>query len=395
MIRTSQHILRFANDSKLQQLEKVFDDYKLELQYIIDNVLKTQTKVSKFIDDSLLSNRIKHSQWRQIILKNASEIIKSAKTHEEKRLYNRYKKVYAYFKSNGRQSKFTSKRFKELNLKPIIKRIKIDIKNISPVIDSRLLNFDQSFQNSFDEFIGVRLPYFQENKKRAIQINLPIKYHEHSLKYNSWNRKKSVQLKRINNNFYLTFFYEKSEQSKKSTNQNLAIDIGYNKLISDSNGNHYGRELKQIYDGLAKKKRGSKNYKQLNVFRKNKTNQITNKFIAQNSNIDRLFVEDLKSVKHKSKFSKSFNNKLQYWSYNQVLRKLQFASEEQGFKLEKVSPAYTSQTCSSCNHQDKNSRLGEKFKCTGCSVEFDADTNAAINILHRGAYSLSNEQQLG
>ncbi len=87
------------------------------------------------------------------------------------------------------------------------------------------------------------------------------------------------------------------------------------------------------------------------------------------------------------------NNKLQYWSYKQVLNKLQFASEEQGFILEKVSPVYMSQTCSSCNHQDKNSRFGELFKCTGCSVELDADTNAAINILHRGAYSPFNERK--
>ena len=394
MIRTSQHILKFSNENKLQQLEKTFEDYKVELQYIINGVLKTQTKISKFIDDSLLSSRIKHSGWRQIILNNASEIIHSAKTHEEKRLYNRYKKVYAYFKSNERQLKFTSKRFKELNLKPIFKRIKIDIKNISPVIDSRLLNFDQSLQTSFNEFIGLRLPYFQENKHRAIQINLPIKYHKHSLKYNSWNRKKSVQLKKINNNFYLTFFYEKSEQPKKSIQQQLAIDIGYNKLISDSDGKHYGKELKDIYDKISQKKRGSKNYKQTVLFKKNKINQITNEFLKQNSNVDHLFVENLKNVKNKSKFSKQFNNKLQYWSYKQVLNKLQHDSEEQGFILEKVSPAYTSVTCSSCNHQDKNSRLGELFKCTQCNVELDADYNAALNILHRGAYSPTNVQQL-
>ena len=107
-----------------------------------------------------------------------------------------------------------------------------------------------------------------------------------------------------------------------------------------------------------------------------------------------MFVENLKNVKNKSKFSKQFNNKLQYWSYKQVLNKLQHDSEEQGFILEKVSPAYTSVTCSSCNHQDKNSRLGELFKCTQCNVELDADYNAALNILHRGAYSPTNVQQL-
>ena len=36
-----------------------------------------------------------------------------------------------------------------------------------------------------------------------------------------------------------------------------------------------------------------------------------------------------------------------------------------------------------------NSRSRESFLCTACGKEIDADTNASINILHRGAYSPS------
>ena len=50
-----------------------------------------------------------------------------------------------------------------------------------------------------------------------------------------------------------------------------------------------------------------------------------------------------------------------------------------------VDPAYTSQTCSACNHTDKeNRRTQAKFKCAACGFKANADHNAALNILARG-----------
>jgi putative transposase len=66
--------------------------------------------------------------------------------------------------------------------------------------------------------------------------------------------------------------------------------------------------------------------------------------------------------------------------------------EEQGIILEKVSPEYTSQTCSNCGTVDRNSRKGELYQCSSCRIEIDADYNAALNILHRGVYNLSNTE---
>jgi len=61
--------------------------------------------------------------------------------------------------------------------------------------------------------------------------------------------------------------------------------------------------------------------------------------------------------------------------------------------LVKVSPAYTSQTCSSCGHVDKNSRNGEHYECVSCGYKNDADVNASINIHNRGLYSTSNDKK--
>lgn len=48
--------------------------------------------------------------------------------------------------------------------------------------------------------------------------------------------------------------------------------------------------------------------------------------------------------------------------------------------------AYTSQRCHVCNTVDKSSRQGEVYHCKTCGGTFDADINAAINILRLGVY---------
>ena len=116
-----------------------------------------------------------------------------------------------------------------------------------------------------------------------------------------------------------------------------------------------GKELKEIYNRLSKKKRGSKNYKQLLHYKTCKINEVVNKFVNFYKDTD-FVCENLRNVKHASKLYKSINNKLQYWSYRQVLDKLNQLSEIEGFKLIKVDPAYTSQTCSNCGTILKNNR---------------------------------------
>jgi putative transposase len=174
---------------------------------------------------------------------------------------------------------------------------------------------------------------------------------------------------------------------KREEGNAIAFDSGYKKLLSDSNGNHYGVEVNDIYDRLSKKQRGSKSYKRLLRHKKNTINQVVN-----NINLDdtqTVVVEDLVQVKHKSKLSTKTMNKMQYWSYKQVLDKLEDRSELEGFYFIKVNPAYTSQTCSSCGTVDKSNRKGEVYSCA-CGLEIDADTNASINILRRGVYSPSS-----
>lgn len=74
------------------------------------------------------------------------------------------------------------------------------------------------------------------------------------------------------------------------------------------------------------------------------------------------------------------------WSMFQYM--LNYKLVWSGGTLEKVNPAYTSQTCATCSHIDRASRVGDRFKCTNCGHEEHADTNAARIILNRANRSV-------
>ena len=50
-------------------------------------------------------------------------------------------------------------------------------------------------------------------------------------------------------------------------------------------------------------------------------------------------------------------------------------------RVEKISPAFTSQRCSACGRVDRGSRESQAvFRCTACGFAGHADVNAALNI---------------
>ena len=391
MIRSSKHILKYSNKDKLEFLESLYSDYQIALQECINLILSGNLELKVLLNskDIPVLGNISHSQWKQVIYKQASEIIRSTTKKNKELRFKHYKKVYRYFKEKNRQIEFLSKKWSELNLK-YKKFIVPEPKNISIFLDERL--FDVQFGDSFDEFIQIKLPYFKKKKTRdvSITLNLPVKYHKNSLKYSDWKRKNTICLSKVNSNFYLTFFYEIPEPNIKSSGSELGIDIGYKKLLSTSRKEFLGLEIENLCTKISKKLRCSKNYNQSLTERTNYINQVCNSLDL--TKVNYLVLENLKNLKHKSKLNTKFLNKLQYWIYPKVISKLESLCSEQGIYLEKVSPRYTSQTCSECGCTDKESRNLESFICTSCGTVLDADYNASLNILHRGIYSSSQEK---
>ncbi|MEV0291470.1 transposase [Kribbella sp. NPDC050820] len=61
-------------------------------------------------------------------------------------------------------------------------------------------------------------------------------------------------------------------------------------------------------------------------------------------------------------------------------------------RVEKVRPAYTSQTCSVCGHCAPDNRESQAvFRCTACGHHANADVNAAVNIAAGRAVSARRE----
>ena len=395
MIRTSKHIASAANQNKLDLLDTLYSDYKELLQSYVKMILNEQLPQKSFLSSKDLPtiNSITHSQWKQVAYKQATETVKSLVKKTRDKTFKKYKYIYAKCIKNEIHTNFTSKRFKDLNIN-FIKRIpSINIQNLSIPIDNRL--FDVREGNSFDEFIRLKSPYFQNGKKRSITLNIPLKHHRQSNKFlkNTWTRKNTIQLKKIKGQFYLNLFWEQPDAIKKESNKVVGIDVGYKKLISSSSGVHYGQELNKVYDKISRKQQGSKKFKRALIERNELINFYVKEFISQEQP-DEVVIESLKNVKHKSsgKVYKKIMNKLQHWSYDRTFNKLEQLSESKGFTIKKVDPAYTSQTCSKCGSVHKESRKGELYECVNCGMKLDADYNAALNILQRGAYGPSSNK---
>jgi len=269
----------------------------------------------------------------------------------------------------------------------IVKSQRKKKKKHKPFFDKDVIELDERFvgvqfdNNTFD--IWIRLA----SLGNKISINLPAKKHKHLNKYieEGWEMKKSIRLRKFDGRFFIDLYFEKEEPSIINTGESIGCDIGYKKLIALSDGRTSEKDFTKVYKKIVKKKQGSKQFKKTLKERDNLINREINKLDL--SKVKTVVVEDLKNVKHKSKFNKQFNNKLSRWSYPRVLDKLNRVCEERGIELIKVNPAYTSQTCNVCDFIHRENRHGEIFRCLKCGMTMDADLNASINILHRGVYS--------
>jgi putative transposase len=407
MIRTSKHnIVGICNSSKLEQIDLLFVDYKHDLGIYIDYIIDGFLPLKKHLSSKVLpSEKIAHSRYKQLIYKQASEIIRSQMQKASERRFRKYQKIYSYFSDKHSNSQFVKTKFSELNLKDIIKSKYFttpNLKNISISLDERFFDIKEGF--SFDNFVKIILPTFNKKGTRALKIHIPIKQHKHSidLAKRGFCLKNNIQLKQVGSKTFINLVWFKEEPPKKQNGKTIGVDLGVNKLIVSSNKQYVGTNLKSIYEKIRRKQKNSKAYYRALDERTNLTNFFVNQLCL--NDINKLIIEDLKGVKKNSSFknikNKKFKKKTQEkindinskWLYPLVISKLNRICEEKSILLVKVSPAYTSQTCFKCGNIDKNSRKGEKFNCVNCGYEIDADLNAAINIQNRGVYSLSAQK---
>lgn len=344
MIRRVQLNVGYANSGKLNNLEAFATEAARVVNLYINTLWEQQDFKSKFVTEKVatwLSARM-----QQCLGKQALEIVKSQRKKEKK-------------------------------TKPVFNRKTFNL-------DSRFVDVQFNL-NTFDLWIKL------SSIGNKMSIKLPSKQHRHLHKHDGWKLSGSICLRLSHDQYFVDLYYEKPELAKRTSGNPLAIDIGYKKLIVTSDNECYGDDA--IYKKIARKQQGSKAFKRALIERDEQVNVACKTLDLSNINV--LYAEDLKSVKKdsKGKIRKKFNNKLQRWTYSNVLSKLSMLCEEEGVEFIKLPPQYTSQRCSVCGVICKSNRRGETYTCA-CGNVMDADYNAARNILHLGTYGAQAFKQI-
>lgn len=163
----------------------------------------------------------------------------------------------------------------------------------------------------------------------------------------------------------------------------LAVDIGINKLLVDSNGNEYGKDTKAICARVRRCRPGSRGRLRASRARKDYINNSVKKLPWDSIGI--LGIENLKNLKKgkKSNRSKNFRKAIAPWTYRQAITRITQLAQENRVRLVVVDPRNTSRTCPSCGLVAKENRRGEDFLCIRCNYSADADLVGAQNILAR------------
>ncbi|MEU4477190.1 transposase [Micromonospora sp. NPDC023966] len=198
--------------------------------------------------------------------------------------------------------------------------------------------------------------------------------------------------------------------------QTIGVDKGYTEALTDSEGAHHGDRLGELLssesDRLKERKRRRAKLRSIantaamrgdhaKVCRIKANNLGTVKrnrqaaqhrarvrteiFTAAHRVVDKaatVVAEDLtKRFAGRKTLGKNMNRRLAEWTRGVTAEALASVSERRGSALVHVNAAYTSQACHRCGRLGR--RSGDRLHCTSCGVVWQADVNAAINILQR------------
>ena len=125
-------------------------------------------------------------------------------------------------------------------------------------------------------------------------------------------------------------------------------------------------------------------------------NHCVSKALVESNPKGTLFVlEDLKGIRHATeRVLRKDRYEAVSWSFYDLEQKLGYKATENGQKVIKVDPTYTSQTCPKCGHIDKRSRHKKvhTFVCTNCGYTSNDDRIGAMNLYRMGIEYLVESQ---
>lgn len=213
-------------------------------------------------------------------------------------------------------------------------------------------------------------------------ITIPFKSHK---RLNHWLAKPGAELLQgcTLGDGWAALWIRVPDSKPKKPGKVLAVDIGYNKLLVDSDGKRYGKGIKEICVRIRRSKPKSKGRLRACRARRDYINREVKRLPwSEISVIGREDLKNLKKGKKKGR-SKNFRKAMAPWTYRQALNRIDMLAHENRVLLVTYDPRDTSRGCPRCGWVAKENRKGESFRCVRCNYSADADYVGALNGLSR------------
>lgn len=287
-------------------------------------------------------------------------------------------------------------------------------------LTNAIYNMDSAYQKFFKEHAGYPKFKSKHDAKKSYKTNITGTNIEVSFENNKiklpklkWIKAKvhkkfigKIKSATVSQNpsgkYFVSLLVETEHTPYDKVDSCIGIDLGIKDLLITSNGTKisnikftkkYENKLAREQRRLSRKSRGGNNYnkqriKVAKVYEKihntriDYLHKISHKLIVENQVI---VSEDLavSNMVKNHKLAKAIMD----CSWYELTRQLQYKAEWNERKYIKIDRYFpSSQTCNCCGYVNKETKnlSVRDWVCPKCGAIHDRDTNAAINILHKG-----------
>ena len=206
---------------------------------------------------------------------------------------------------------------------------------------------------------------------------------------------KAIRIKRKPLRTEVALSYELPTPEVKPVSNPVGIDMGISKRLTLSNAETVEKReidrkrLIRLQRSVSRKVKGSNNrskavsllakeWQRVSDKERDYLHRLTSEIVRM---YDFIAVEKLETKKMLG--NRQLAKSIQEQTWGKFAALLNEKAESAGVKMVAVNPKGTSQECSSCGAEVKKPLSVRTHKCD-CGLEMDRDTNAALNILHRG-----------
>jgi len=359
--RSSKTSLKFATAEKRKILDGILDEYTRTANFFIDYFwehpeIKTKDEIRKEIYS--LPETWFTARMRQCAAREALSMVLGAKNTENRRKSSAEREV----------EELLGKEIFNDPVKPVHNGKKM-------TLSSQIVKIEKS-RNSFDLWLVL------SSVGKEIKLYIPLKKHRQFLRWeNTGKTASSVVIHRA----YVQISFETETGEKKEDGKIVGIDAGINHLMTTSEREFFGNDIKPLISKIKRKRQGSKGYKRAKKELSYYIHKTVRDYIV-NGDLRLAVTEKLKDLKlntEEKNRTKEFRKTLSSWNYRELLNIIQMRCEENRVSFRSVSPFKTSQKCPKCTHTQRENRRGEEFKCLKCGYSEQADFVGSLNIRDR------------